>query len=137
MENISHDSLYKSENTWIKDIPKQDITEYEKQMLKGTKNAEELLAEEKTEEEIKRDKMKETITMLKVISLNRMELHPLFNTSKLSASKRKEFLGIMNSLVNDFNEGKKEDIETEFNTVCIEKLFSNNIDYSQFPVYKN
>jgi len=137
MENISQDSLYKSENTWIKDIPKQEISDYEKEMLKGTKSALELLEEEKTEEEIKRDKMKETITMLKVISLNRMNLNPLYNTTQLSPEKRKEFLNIMNSLVNDYNEGKKEDIQTEFNTVCIEKLFTNNIDYSQFPVYKN
>jgi hypothetical protein len=137
MENISHDSLFKSENTWIKDIPIQEINDYEKEMLKGTISPMELIEEEKTEKEIKRDKMKEVITMLKVISLNRMDIHPLFNTSKLSASKRKEFLNIMNTLVNDFNEGKKEEIETEFNTVCIEKLFSNNIDYSQYPVYKN
>jgi hypothetical protein len=142
MENISQDSLFKSENTWIKDIPKQDISEYEKNMLKGTKNALELLEEEKTEEEkteeeIKRDKMKEVITMLKVISLNRMNLNPLYNTTQLSHIKRKEFLDIMNSLVIDYNEGKKDDIQTEFNTVCIEKLFTNNIDYSQFPVYKN
>jgi hypothetical protein len=137
MENISQDSLFKSENTWIKDIPKQEISEYEKKMLVGTKSALELLEEEKTEEEIKRDKMKETITMLKVISLNRMNLNPLYNTTQLSHEKRKEFLNIMNSLVNDYNDGKKDDIATEFNTVCIEKLFTNNIDYSQFPVYKN
>jgi len=137
MENISQESIFKSENTWIKDIPKQDITEYEKEMLKGTKSPMEILEEEKTEEEIKRDRMKEVITMLKVISLNRMNLNPLFNTTQLSSLKRKEFLEIMNSLVNEFNEGKEEDIRTEFNTVCIEKLFTNNIDYSQFPVYKN
>ena len=84
MENISHDSLFKSENTWIKDIPIQEINDYEKEMLKGTISPMELIEEEKTEKEIKRDKMKEVITMLKVISLNRMDIHPLFNTSKLS-----------------------------------------------------
>jgi hypothetical protein len=137
MENISHDSLFKSENTWIKDIPMQEINDYEKEMLKGTISPMELIEEEKTEEEIKRNKMKEVITMLKVISLNRMNLNPLYNCSILTPHKRKEFLDIMNSLVVDYNEGKKEEIEAEFNTVCIEKLFSNNLDYSQFPVYKN
>jgi hypothetical protein len=122
---------------WIDVTEVKEITDYEKDMLKGTKSPEELIQEEKSEEEIKRDKMKEVITMLKVVSLNRMDLSPLYNTTNLSHIKRKEFLNIMNTLVNDYNDGKEDDIRTEFNTVCIEKLFTNNIDYSQFPVYKN
>jgi hypothetical protein len=122
---------------WIDDQGVKEINDYEREMLKGTKSPMELLEEEKSEEEIKRDKMKEVITMLKVISLNRMNLPPLYNCSSLSSTKRKVFLEIMNNLVNEFNEGKEEDIRSEFNTVCIEKLFTDNIDYSQFPVYKN
>jgi len=111
-------------------------------MLHGTKKPKELLEEEKeevivlkTEEEIKKQKTKDLLLIFKVVSLNRLGRYPILNTSTLQPHELKEFLQMMNLLVDDYNKGLEIEITKEFNKICIEKLFINNTDVSTFPVY--
>jgi hypothetical protein len=57
------------------------------------------------------------------------------NTSYLQPYQLKDFLSMMNSLIEDYNQGLELQIREEFNRICNEKLFSNGTDVSQYPVY--
>jgi hypothetical protein len=136
------DVLYKSDIQWANDIDYVKPNAFEIEMLHGTKKPKELLEEEKdevivlkTEEEIKKQKTKDLLLIFKVVSLNRLGRHPILNTSTLQPHELKEFLKMMNLLVDEYNNGLEIEITTEFNKICIEKLFINNTDVSTFPVY--
>lgn len=131
------DYLYKSNIEWCKDIPYQPPNEYEIDMLKGTKSAAELLEEESkevSEEQKNKDKVRHYLTMFKVITLTRMNLSPIYDTSLFQPHKRTEYMGHMESLVEDYNNGFESDITNEFNKICNDKIF-NNPDVSSCPVY--
>lgn len=136
------DFLYKSNVEWVKDIPYQEPNDFEKEMLKDTKTAEELLKMEseetivlKSEEEQKQEMIKNLILMFKVITADRMGLHPLYNLSTLQPSQATKFKNSMESLAEDFNNGMGNEITDEFNRICCEKLFQCGSDVSQYPVY--
>jgi len=136
------DFLYKSDIKWANNIEYIEPNSNEIEMLHGTKKPLELLEEEenkeeikKTEEEIKQQRTKDLLLIFKVVSLNRLGHHPIQNTSDFQPSKLKEFLTMMNSLIDDFNKGLEIDITDEFNKICTEKLFKNNSDISSYPVY--
>jgi len=136
------DVLYKKDVEWVKDIPYQEPNDFEKDMLKDTKTAEQLLKEEKEEvvclktiEEENKEKVKNLILMFKVITADRMGLHPLYNLSTLQPSQANKFKISMESLAEDFNNGMGKDITDEFNRICCEKLFQSGADVSQYPVY--
>jgi hypothetical protein len=136
------DFLYKSNVEWVKDITYQEPNDFEKEMLKDTKTAEELLKMEseetiilKSEEEQKQERIKNLIIMFKVITADRMGLHPLYNLSTLQPSQAERFKISMQSLAEDFNNGMSNEITDEFNRICCEKLFQSGSDVSQYPVY--
>ena len=136
------DTLYKKDVEWIKDIPYQEPNDFEKKMLEDSKTTEQLLKEEqeevivlKSEEELKQEKYKNLILMIKIISTDRMGLHPLHNLSTLQPSQVEKFKKFMESLVKDYNNGMEKEITDEFNRICCEKLFYCGSDVSQYPVY--
>jgi hypothetical protein len=132
------DFLYAKPFPMVEHVEPQPINDYEKDMLKGTKTAEELIKEEKnekpielTEEEKEKIKRKEYITRVKVISLSRMGKHPLANGSLLSQTDKKKLIETMEKVLL-LTDGQ---IEREFNDVCIEKIFDPKCDYSTYPIY--
>ena len=136
------DVLYKSNVEWSNHVEYVEPNEFEIKMLHGTKKPSELLEEEgkeeivlKTEEEIKKQKTKDLLIIFKVVALNRLGYHPIMNTSNLQPSQLKAFLDVMNSLINDYNNGLEISITAEFNKVCTEKIFASNVDVSTYPVY--
>jgi hypothetical protein len=136
------DTLYKSSIQWANNIEYVEPNAYEIEMLRGTKKADEIIEEEqveeiviKSEEEIKKQKTKDFLLIFKVVSLNRLGRNPILNTSTLQPHELKEFLQMMNLLVDDYNKGLEIEITKEFNKICIEKLFINTTDVSTFPVY--
>ena len=136
------DFLYKTDVEWVKDIPYQEPNDFEKKMLEDTKTAEQLLKEEqeevivlKTVEEQNKEKVKNLILMFKVITCDRMNLHPLYNLSTLQPSQAERFKNNMESLAEDFNNGMGKEITDEFNRICNEKLFQCGADVSCYPVY--
>lgn len=68
-----------------------------------------------------------------LLSLNKMDKPILFNTYKLKPQEKKKLQAIMHT----YNDVSKEDIDAEFNEVCIEKLFNDDNDYSNTPIYNN
>jgi hypothetical protein len=135
------DTLYKSDIEWTKDISYIEPNAFEIEMLSHTKTAKQLIDEEssevpilKTDEEIRKQKTKDFLLMFKVIALARIGLHPLLNTSTLQPDKLKDVLSVMNSLVVEYDKGLELEIRTEFNKICIDKLF-HTPDVSSYPVY--
>lgn len=126
------DSEYKKENNWIKDIPYTPPTDEEKELLKGTKSPEELLDFETKEIQLAVDKQREYITQVKVVALSRMDCYPLCNPSFFSRSDKEKLKKMMSEIIDKDSE---EALKTEFNQVCIDKIFTSNSDYSQFPMY--
>lgn len=126
------------------------INDFEKDMLKGTKTPSELLAEEseelivmEKEDDIEKQRIKDGLLMIKIISLDKMGLPPLTNPRDLTTNQLEEFIktvkiyvDIVNILVKDYNEDEMTIIRDQFNKICLNKIF-NTTDYSNFPVYKN
>ena len=117
------------------------VNVYEIEMLAHTITPSKLLKDEseevivlKSDEEIRKQKTKDLLLMFKVISLNRMNQQPLINTSTLQPHKLKEFLVIMNIMVEEYYKNGETYICDEFNKICLEKLF-HTPDVSNFPVY--
>lgn len=138
------DVLYKSDIQWYGNIEYAEPNSYEIEMLHGTKKPKELLEEEqseeivlKTEEEIKKQKTKDLLLIFKVVSLHRLGYHPIQNTSSFQPMKLKEFLDMMNALIEDYNKGLEIEITAEFNKICNDVLFFNHADVSQYPVYSH
>jgi len=136
------DVLYKSSIQWANNTDYVEPNHYEIAMLAGTKKPKELLEEEaseeivlKSEEEIKKQKTKDLLLIFKVVSLNRLGHHPIQNTSMLQPLQLKQFLDMMNTLIEDYNQGLEVEITSEFNKICNEKLFHNDADISKYPVY--
>jgi len=136
------DTIYKTDIEWVKDIPYQEPTDYEKDMIKDTKTADQLLKEEqeevivlKTEEELKQEKIKNLILMFKVITCDRLNLHPLYNLSNLQPLQIEKFKNNMKSLKEDYDNDMIKEITDEFNRICNDKLFHCGSDVSSYPVY--
>ena len=132
------DYLHAKPFPMVEHVEPQPINDYEKDMLKDSKSATQLLEEEKTEKPIElneEEKLKverrDYITRVKVISLSRMGKHPLANGSLLSKTDKKKLIETMEKVML-LTDGQ---IEREFNDVCIEKIFDEKVDYSTFPVY--
>jgi len=126
------DSEYKKENNWITDIKYTPPSEEEKELLKGTKSPEELLEFETKEIQLAVDKQREYITQVKVVALSRMDCYPLCNPSFFSRNDKEKLKKYMSEIIDNDSE---EALKNEFNQVCIDKIFTVNSDYSQFPMY--
>ena len=135
-------TLYSTECNWIQDIPCLPINDYEKDMLKNTKNTEMLLEEESKEEPVKltdeekeKQQRKDFINKVKVIALANLGLYPLSNPSTFPRELKNKTIITMENVIKRFN-GNEEELNKEFSQVCIDKLFAHDCDYTKYPVFK-
>ena len=125
------DSLFKQPNEWREDIPYEEPNDYEKNLIKDTLTTSALLEKEKVEEQIIIDKKRELITKVKVIALSKMNCYPLCNPSFFSKADKEILKGHMQNIL----DLPQDDMTKLFNEVCIDKIFTEKSDYSQFPMY--
>ena len=137
-------TVYSTECNWVQDIPIQPINDFEKEMLKGTKTAEELLEEEKkeaetpieiSEEEKQKQIKKDYINKIKVLSLDKLGLFPLANPSTFPLVLKEKVMKTMKETIDKYG-SNEEELTKDFNQVCLDKLFNDSVDYSKFPIYK-
>ena len=131
-------SMYAADIKWRDDIEPQPINDYEKDMLKNTKDADQLLKEESeerppelTDDQKLKQKSRDYITRVKVLALDSIGKHPLANTYYFSRKEKQTLISTME----DIMKKSEDDIIYSFNTLCNDKLFTSNSDYSTFPVY--
>ena len=137
----------------IEHVEYVEPSDYEKNLLKGTFTAEELLKkeeEEKAEEEVKKElslKAQEVskeaqeeqlllerhqyITMVKVIALVNCNKKPLDNPSTFNKACKLEVIQAMDEVMNTMN---PDEIKTRFTEICNTKIFTSEIDYSTLPI---
>jgi hypothetical protein len=135
---VNDSSMYASDIKWRDDIEPQPINDYEKDMLKNTKDADQLLKEESeerppelTDDQKLKQKSRDYITRVKVLALDSIGKHPLANTYYFSRKEKQTLISTME----DIMKKSDDDIIYSFNTLCNDKLFTNDSDYSTFPVY--
>lgn len=156
------DFLCKSNIMWADPGPPQEINDYEKKLLEGTKSVEQLLeeekeeirririkrfskkqeaieadketkeAEEETEEDKEKVKRKRYITKVKLIALDKIGKHPLDNPSTFRLKDKTKVMDMMKQIIDTYTE---EQVTQEFFSICDEKLFSPTSDYTNYPVY--
>ena len=133
------DILYKQNVQWVPAKEPQEINEFEKKLLSLSKNVSELLDEETnttikelSEEEVEIIKRRDYIAKVKVISLDIMDKYPLDNPSSFTQREKKKLMDIMENTIKTLSD---EEITKQFNEVCIEKIFTEKADYSNFPTY--
>lgn len=128
------DVLYRSDIKWVDDVEPKPINDFEKEMLKDSLSAEQLLEKEKEEKPIvltTEEHRKQHIMKVKVISLDKMGKAPLMNPSLFSKKEKEELIKHMEETLQ-----LTEDVITElFNEVCLRRIFTDKADYSTFPVY--
>lgn len=131
-------SMYASTITWRTDIKEEPINDYEKDMIKHTKNSIQLLEEEKNEKPVELSderreniRRKEYITRVKVIALHNMGRHPLYNASYLSHRDKQTLIKHMEDVMN------MDDVEisNKFNNICNDVLFNTGADITSYPIY--
>lgn len=141
-ENSTHvisnsDFIHAKKMDMVDDIKPTEINDFEKGLLKGTLTPLELIEKEKkeakevTKAEIEFLARHEYITKVKVIGLYRIGKHPLYNGSLLKPSEKERLKKTMEKimLLTD------EQIQREFNDICIDNLFDAQTDYSTYPIY--
>jgi hypothetical protein len=131
-------SMYAADIKWRDDIEPQPINDYEKDMIKHTKDANQLLKEESeerppelTDDQKLKQKSRDYITRVKVLALDSIGKHPLANTYYFSRKEKQTLISTME----DIMKKSEDDIIYSFNTLCNDKLFTSDSDYSTFPVY--
>ena len=135
------DKLHAKPFDVVQDIQPQPINEYEKNMLKGTLNADQLLEREKelannprelTDEEKEFIRKRDYITKVKVIANNMLDKHPTANPSFYTKKEKQRMVELMEYVIGNYND---DDLTKEFNEICNDKLFVDGFDYSTLPVY--
>jgi hypothetical protein len=131
------DFIYVKKMEMIADVEPTEPNEFEKKLLEGTITPSKLLELEKEEKkplskaDIEYLARKEYITKVKVIGLHRMGKHPLYNGSLLKPSEKEKLKSSMEKIMTLTD----DQIQREFNDICIDNLFDSNTDYSTYPVY--
>lgn len=75
--------------------------------------------------------LKDKATKVKLICLDKMGKHPLYNPTRLKDKDRKKLVALMA----DIFKRPDEVIDAEFNEIVNDKLLDNEFDVSQYPVY--
>jgi hypothetical protein len=89
---------------------------------------------EYTEEELVLKHKKEKAQKCKVIALNKMGHHPInVNVSNFNTKSKKKLL----DMVKELFEKPDEEIQNEFNEVCLEVVFNDENNIVNYPVYKS
>jgi len=122
----------------VETVEYKEPNEEEKKMLEGTKTIEQILkeeAEEKPVELSEEEKLKryrrDYITKVKVVALDRMNMPPLINPSTFSRKDKQ----ILITLMEDVMKLPEDELTKTFNEVCNDRLFTDKMDYTTFPVY--
>lgn len=89
---------------------------------------------EETEEEKQIREMKEKAMKCKVIALEDLGHPPLSNPSLFSKRDKKKVLDKMTLW---YNTKSDEEIDEEFNDIVLDKVFSNNDDYTKYSIAGN
>ena len=135
------DVLYKKDVKWVDDTEPLEISEYEKDMLKGTVKPMELIEQEQEEkppelspEEIKKDKTKQFMNMFKIISLDEMGFKPYHNPRTFNPKQMEDYMKLMKVRVQEYDDGKEDEIKERFYKICNEKIFYPTADVSLYSV---
>ena len=113
------------------------LNDFEKDMLKNTFNAEQLLEQEKQVKQLSEEqqayiKKRNYITKVKVIANNMLGKPPIANPSFYNKKDKAKMIEYMDYVINNYTE---DDLTKEFNEICSDKLFDEDTDYSTLPVY--
>jgi hypothetical protein len=132
------DILYKKEVEWIQDIEYEEPSDYEKELIKESIKAEELIElekneiiPEKTPEELEKEKKENYILKVKVIAMDLLGQSIISNPSYWRHEKKQQLISEMQYIIDNYTEEK---IQETFNKVVNEKLFDKNLNYDSFPL---
>jgi hypothetical protein len=137
------DTQYSRECEWIQDIPYLEPNDYEKNLIKDTLTPEQLLQQEKEEEENKPVKTQEEldkeykeayILKVKVIGMHRMEKSIISNPSYWKHEQKQQLIQEMQNILDLCSE---EEINNKFNFIVNETLFDKKKDYENFPLKRS
>ena len=127
-----------SDIKWIEDQPVQPINDFEKNLLKGTLSASELLEQEEKEKEESKipltqnekdyNAKREYITRVKCVALDLMGKHPLDNPTKFTTREKKRLMEQMEMVMTK----PDEEIINLFNSTCSEVIFAPEADYTRY-----
>ena len=106
------------------------ITEYEKDMLKGTIDTTQLLEQEKNEYLIRQDAIKVRRDKIKVVAMYRIGKHILSDPYYLRGLDKENFY----KEVVKYREFSDELLDAEFNNACNNGLFDNDFRYDLIRV---
>jgi hypothetical protein len=76
-------------------------------------------------------KLKDKATKVKLICLDKMGKHPLYNPTNLKDKDRKKLVALMA----DIFKRPDEVVDAEFNEIVNDKLLDNEFDVSQYPIF--
>ena len=125
----------------VEKVDLQPINEFEKNMIKDTLTAEQLLQREQelknnpkqlNDDEQEYIRKRNYITKVKVIANNMLGKHPTANPTFYSKKDKTKMIEYMDYIISNYNE---DDLTKEFNEICNDKLFIEGFDYSALPVY--
>jgi len=136
------DSQYKQECEWIKDVPYEEPNEYEKNLIKDTFTPEQLLQQEKeeenkpekTQEELDKEYREHYILRVKVIAMHRMDKSIISNPSYWKHEHKQQLIQEMQNVLDLCSE---EEIINKFNYIVNEHLFDKKKDYENFPLKRS
>ena len=76
--------------------------------------------------------VRQKVMKCKLIALNSMDKHPLMNPKYFTQSEKKQLISKIKEL---FETKSDDEITAQFNDICNERLFSNGVDLTDYPVY--
>jgi len=76
--------------------------------------------------------VRQKVMKCKLIALNSMGKHPLMNPKYFTQSEKKQ---LISKIVELFETKSDDEITAQFNDICNERLFSNGVDLTDYPVY--
>lgn len=137
------DTQFRQECEWIKDVPYTEPNEYEKNLIKDSLTPEQLLQQEKEEEEKKPIKTQEEldkeyrehyILRVKVIAMHKMDKSIISNPSYWKHEHKQQLIQEMQNILDLCSE---EEITNKFNYIVNEHLFDKKRDYENFPLKRS
>ena len=143
LSNVVQNSDVLARNSFpmVESVEYVEPNEYEKNMIKDTITAEQLLQHEEelknnpkelTDEQKEYIRRREYITKVKVIANNMLDKHPTANPTFYNKKEKAKMIEYMDYVINNYND---DDLTKEFNEICNDKLFVDGFDYSCLPIY--
>ena len=143
LSNVVQNSDVLARNAFpmVESVEYVEPNDYEKNMLKDTITAEQLLQREEelknnpkelTDEQKEYIRKRDYITKVKVIANNMLGKPPTSNPSFYNKKDKAKMIEYMQYIIGNYTE---DDLNKEFNEVCNDKLFVDGFDYSCLPIY--